>query len=137
MLVLEDLKEKLPESAVNASMRELRATTTLQSKFLYIYEDQKYCIYRTFGDNDDGVIGIDTKQGNINVRQCPRGQKSCCDPIGNDIFSSSEFPGADDDEACSQPDVVAVQDFAHGVTCGKRDSRVYYDAGLPRSFTNP
>ena len=82
--------------------------------------------------DDDEFISIETRQSS----QCPWGQKSCCDPVGNDIFRGSEFLPSDQD-VCSRSDVVAVQDFSHGATCGKRDSLVYYDAGLPRSFTNP
>ena len=47
----------------------------------------------------------------------------------------SEFSGAQ--SLCNRSNIVATQDFSKGVVCGKRDSRVFYDAGQPVSFTNP
>ena len=47
----------------------------------------------------------------------------------------SEFSGVD--SLCNRTNMVATQDFRKGVTCGKRDSAVFYDADLPESFTNP
>ena len=74
---------------------------------------------------------------------CPIGQKNCCDPIDNQMFSSNlELaqvigPRRQDRDVCMSQNLVATQDFSKGVVCGKRDSRVYYDAELPESFTNP
>jgi len=74
---------------------------------------------------------------------CPIGQKNCCDPIDNQMFSSNlelaqvVGPRSKDRDVCMSQNLVATQDFSKGVVCGKRDSRVYYDAELPESFTNP
>ena len=48
-----------------------------------------------------------------------------------------EITTVDTDAICEDSKLSAVQDFGHGVTCGKRDSRAYYDANLAESFTNP
>ena len=83
-------------------------------------------------------IKVDFKQATVD--RCPFGQKLCCDPIDNQIFSNdvSEFgPDSNNQDVCLSQKLVATQDFSHGVVCGKRDSRVYYDAELPQSFTNP
>ena len=67
--------------------------------------------------------------------RCPLGLKLCCDPVDNEIFSSSAAASGED--VCLNSDTIATQDFSHGVVCGKRDSRVYYNARQPKTFTNP
>jgi len=90
---------------------------------------------------------IDLKQGGGQER-CSLGQKLCCNPVDSDTVVGIRLglvsggnplgePVNTVDEICSNSKLTAVQDFGHGVTCGKRDSRVYYDANLPPSFTNP
>jgi len=81
----------------------------------------------------------------FNERQCPRGQTLCCNPVPGTILETRiglvtgadplgdfgspdpEIPGP---EICLQPQLRAVINFDFGVTCGKRDSRVYYQAQL-------
>jgi len=52
------------------------------------------------------------------------------------LFSSSSTRDQDQD-VCSDSDTKATIDFDKGVVCGKRDSRVYYNAKQPFTFTNP
>jgi len=90
-------------------------------------------------------FGLDLKQGGRDA--CPFGQKSCCNPVDSEtvairlgLISQGNPLGeivVDTQEVCEDPRLSALQDFGHGVICGKRDSRVYYDANLPESFTNP
>merc|ERR1711892_892437 len=97
-------------------------------------------------DEDEDIAGIDLKQGR-EVESCPFGQKICCNPVDSDsvfkrlgLISEGNPLGevtVDTQAVCDDPKLSAVQDFGHGVTCGKRDSRVYYDANLADSFTNP
>lgn len=81
---------------------------------------------------------------------CPAGQKLCCNAMSEDIietiFSRDGLVSPDNplgevsvntQEICEQDQLAATQNFALGVTCGKRDSRTYTDAFLPESFTNP
>ena len=74
------------------------------------------------------------KQGSEG-RQCPQGRYLCCDPVDNEIFTDSAAASGQD--VCLDSNTIATQDFDHGVVCGKRDSRVYYNAQQPRTFTNP
>merc|ERR1711971_16184 len=88
---------------------------------------------------------VDFRQGNR--RKCAFGKKICCNPgpgggfeqrLG--LLSSANPLGelrVDTQLICEDPKLSAVQDFGNGVTCGKRDSRAYYDANLAESFTNP
>ena len=69
---------------------------------------------------------IDTREA---AGECPRGQQKCCDPVENQIFNSVSEAAADT-EACARSNIVATQDFQKGITCGKRDSNVYYNAGI-------
>ena len=75
-------------------------------------------------------------------QKCPGEKSLCCDPVDNEIFedtlrSSVNLKSNTEEEVCLQSDLAATIDFEHGVVCGKRDSRVYYDADQPKSFTNP
>ena len=79
-------------------------------------------------------VFVDVKQGS-GSRQCPRGSYLCCDPVDNQIFTASAAASGRD--VCRDSNTIATQDFDHGVLCGKRDSRVYYNARQPRTFTNP
>jgi len=100
-----------------------------------------------------GLTIVDTAEL-VDLRQrdeprCPPGQKICCNPGPGGGFEKGLLPFvADSDNTlvdifvdtqaiCDNPKLVAVQDFAKGIVCGKRDSRVYYDAGLEESYTNP
>ena len=69
---------------------------------------------------------IDTREA---AGECPRGQQKCCDPVESQIFNSVSEAAADT-EACARSNIVATQDFQKGITCGKRDSNVYYNAGI-------
>jgi len=90
-----------------------------------------------FGDCDDSCneVFIDVKQSS--VENCPFGQKTCCDAVGNELFSTIGQNACSGSGTVEEQKLLAVQDFSLGVTCGKRDSRVYHSAGLPESFTNP
>merc|ERR1712142_247075 len=80
---------------------------------------------------------------------CPFGQKTCCDPgPGGGFKTRLNIPltdGVDNDvevfvdtqAICENPKLAAVQDFGKGIICGKRDSRVYFDAKLEETYTNP
>ena len=66
---------------------------------------------------------------------CPSGQKMCCNPgpgggfekglipFVGDIDNTLEDVIVDTVAICGDPKLAAVQDFDHGITCGKRDSR--------------
>jgi len=82
----------------------------------------------------DDEIFVDVRQGS-DSRQCPLGTYLCCDPVDNEIFTNSAADSGQD--VCLDSNTIATQDFAHGVVCGKRDSRVYYNAQQPDTFTNP
>jgi len=85
---------------------------------------------------DSDALGLRQSEPEPEFEGCPLGFKSCCDPVDNHMFNDqSEFSGAQ--SLCNRSNIVATQDFSKGVVCGKRDSRVFYDAGLPESFTNP
>jgi len=102
-----------------------------------------------------GLTIVDTSEL-VDLRQkdeprCPPGQKICCNPGPGGGFEKELLPFIDDSDntlvdvdifvdtqaICESPKLVAVQDFGKGVVCGKRDSRVYYDAGLEESYTSP
>eukprot|EP00092_Neocalanus_flemingeri_P040720 GFUD01044332.1.p1 GENE.GFUD01044332.1~~GFUD01044332.1.p1 ORF type:complete len:517 (+),score=101.68 GFUD01044332.1:36-1586(+) len=95
---------------------------------------------------DEDIPGIEPRQGGED-ESCPFGQTICCNPVDSDtivkrlgLISQGNTLGeitVDTQAICEDPKLSAVQDFGHGVTCGKRDSRVYYDANLADSFTNP
>ena len=79
-----------------------------------------------------------------NGTKCPEGQKLCCNPVPAGVLAREV--GAGDSsvkldfsrDVCLRPAVAAVQNFSLGITCGRRDSRVYYDHGaVPTGFTNP
>eukprot|EP00092_Neocalanus_flemingeri_P022264 GFUD01024144.1.p1 GENE.GFUD01024144.1~~GFUD01024144.1.p1 ORF type:complete len:519 (-),score=122.85 GFUD01024144.1:270-1826(-) len=97
---------------------------------------------------DEGILFgdvVDFRQGDR--RKCPSGQKICCNPgpgggfeMRLGLVSENNPLGEvvlDTQAICEDPKLSAVQDFGNGVTCGKRDSRVYYDADVPDTFTNP
>ena len=66
---------------------------------------------------------------------CASGQKICCNPGPGGGFEKGLLPFVDDIDntledvivdtvaICEDPKLGAVQDFEHGITCGKRDSR--------------
>ena len=66
--------------------------------------------------------------------KCPDGEKLCCNPLPSGVLAR-ELGGAGRQEidfrsdVCLRPAVAAVQNFSLGITCGRRDSRVYYDHG--------
>ena len=53
------------------------------------------------------------------------------------LFGSPSLSGDQDRDVCFDSDTEAIMDFDKGVVCGKRDSRVYYNAKQPPTFTNP
>merc|ERR1711971_24083 len=96
---------------------------------------------------DQSSLEFDFKQGG-NQDSCPVGQKVCCNPVDSDAFFTrlglvsagntlGDIATVDTEAICQDSKLSAVRDFGHGVTCGKRDSRAYYDANLAESFTNP
>lgn len=109
-----------------------------------------------FGCDVDGVKVSDEKNL-IDLRSPNRcsaanGQKTCCDPVSNrkpliDLRDGAALDLRTDDvediifgdteKICQQDDVGATANFELGQVCGKRDSRVYMDAGLAEGFTNP
>ena len=104
------------------------------------------------GCDVDGFNVVDAGVGLLDIRgeekpNCPIGQNVCCNPVAGGAFetrlglvSQGNTLGdlrVDTRAICEDPGLSAVQDFDHGVTCGRRDARVYYDANLPASFTNP
>ena len=63
---------------------------------------------------------------------CPEGEKLCCNPVPEGVLARELGGGARLDldfksEVCHRPAVSAVQNFSLGITCGRRDSRVYFD----------
>ena len=80
-------------------------------------------------------IFVDVRRAPNQDSKCPRGQKLCCDPVDNEIFSDSAASSGQD--VCLDSNTIASQDFSHGVVCGKRDSRVYFNTKQPKTFTNP
>ena len=73
--------------------------------------------------------------------KCPDGEKLCCNPLPSGVLAR-ELDGRKQldfsSEVCLRPAVAAVQNFSLGITCGRRDSRVYFDHGVvPKGFTNP
>lgn len=93
--------------------------------------------------------GIDLRQaGGDESNSCPVGQKLCCNPVSGEILEVrlglvgegnplGEDVNVDTVAVCESQDLSAIQNFGLGLTCGKRDSRAYYDASLAESFTNP
>ena len=82
-----------------------------------------------------------------NGTQCPEGEKLCCNPVPAGVLAR-EVGGAGDQvsqvslnfgrDVCLRPALAAVQNFSLGITCGRRDSRVYYDHGAVKTgYTNP
>merc|ERR1712110_762570 len=85
---------------------------------------------------DSDTLGLRQSEAEPEFEGCPLGFKSCCNPVDNHMFNDpSEFSGVE--SLCNRANMVATQDFRKGVSCGKRDSAVFYDADLPESFTNP
>ena len=95
------------------------------------------CFIQFFQTIDSDTLGLrQSEEREPEFEGCPLGFKSCCNPVDNHMFNDpSEFSGVD--SLCNRTNMVATQDFRKGVTCGKRDSAVFYDADLPESFTNP
>ena len=94
---------------------------------------------------DEDRTGFDLKQGGED-ESCGFGQKVCCNAVDSDYFitrlglvSEGNPLGepVDTEAVCDDPKLRAVQDFGHGVTCGKRDSRTYYAVNAGKSFTSP
>jgi len=103
-----------------------------------------------FGDCSCKKLGIldiiDTRSTDEDEdEECPYGQKLCCNAVSEKIVkdlasspsNSLEKLEFNTLEVCEEEKLAATQNFALGVTCGKRDSRVYEDADLPESYTNP
>jgi len=120
-------------------------------------------------EEDDGAcrIGENLVEDDISLRQagqegCPRGQVLCCNPVPGDLLSvraglitsrdplgdggSAETPRRDKlrrEPICERQELAAVVNFNFGVSCGKRDSRVYHQVRLSREeggegeVTNP
>jgi len=91
---------------------------------------------------------VDTRTEDF--ESCPSGQKLCCNPVSDGIVADiSKRDGlvspnnplgevsVDTVEVCQKDQLAATQNFALGVSCGKRDSRVYTKANLAESYTNP
>ena len=67
--------------------------------------------------------------------ECAPGQKLCCNPVSTDLVEtraglvSPDNPlsrlEVDSVEICNADPLAATQNFALGVTCGRRDSRLY------------
>lgn len=89
------------------------------------------CLFNECSSECNEIGGIDIKQGPDSNRKCPQGRKLCCDPV-DQLFGENQ--GGD---VCRDSDTQAIMDFDKGVVCGKRDSRVYYNAKQPPTFTNP
>ena len=74
---------------------------------------------------------VDLRQ--IDQQKCPSGQKLCCNPGPGGVFEKQLGPLIGDNPSgrvivdtvaiCQDSKLSAVQDFGHGITCGKRDSR--------------
>lgn len=97
------------------------------------------------GTTDVDVFDLRDTEEFINLRSnegaCPRGQMLCCNPVPGDLFETrigiitEDDPLGDGDidvertiEICEDPQLRATINYGFGLTCGKRDSRVYYDA---------
>jgi len=96
------------------------------------------CQDETCSNTIDDTLGLRQSEA-PEPESCPQGFKTCCDPVDNQLFNDlSEFPVSGGElGVCNRSNIVATQDFHKGVICGKRDSTVYYNAGLEESFTNP
>jgi len=115
---------------------------------------------------DDGAcrIGDNLVEDDISLRQagqdqgCPRGQALCCNPVPGDLLSvraglitsgdplgdgGSVEPEGRNEPICERQELAAVVNFNFGVSCGKRDSRVYHQVRLSKEeggegeVTNP
>ena len=94
------------------------------------YDDMGCKVQNTLVLDGDPLLAsiVDLKQGN-----CLSGQKICCNPgpgggvekkLG--LVSENNPLGemkVDTRAMCDDANLLAAQDFGHGVTCGKRDSR--------------
>jgi len=93
---------------------------------------------RLFEDcsQEDGACGFEDLAQFVDLRstnqRCRRGQVLCCNPVPGDLFTShleDELSDNNLDQGiCGNPDLAATINFEFGLACGKRDSRVYYDA---------
>ena len=93
------------------------------------------------------LVAVDTNifdlRATENGTQCPEGEKLCCNPVPAGVLAREV--GAGDKvsldfsrDVCLRPALAAVQNFSLGITCGRRDSRVYYDHGAVKTgYTNP
>ena len=79
---------------------------------------------------------------------CEEGQSLCCNPLPRGVLARELSRSRDANDAgvinvnfeslCEAPDIAAVQNFSRGVTCGKRDSRLYYNhVNAKDNETNP
>jgi len=128
----------------------LACTTSIECElFNDCPANKKFCKVQNTNVIDEDLFlddVLDFRKGKR--RKCPPGKKTCCNPGPGGGFErklglvSTKNPVGEDliintQAVCEDPKLSAVQDFGNGVTCGKRDSRVYYDADLPEGFTNP
>jgi len=99
------------------------------------------CSCRQIGEAD--LVDLRT----TDEEECAPGQKLCCNPVSTDLVEtraglvSPNNPlgrlEVDSVEICNADPLAATQNFALGVTCGRRDSRTYRDSNLQEGFTNP
>ena len=89
-------------------------------------------------DDEDDVLVIDTNlfdlRASENGTKCAAGLQLCCSPVPEGVLARQlAGPGRHNinftSDVCGRPEVAAVQNFSQGITCGRRDSRVYYDHG--------
>jgi len=94
---------------------------------------------RLFGDctQEEGACEFEDFAQSVDLRttnqRCRRGQVLCCNPVPGDLFTSHLDDQIYDENLldqgiCAHPDLAATINFNFGLACGKRDSRVYYDA---------
>ena len=101
------------------------------------------------GSHEAVVLAVDTNLFDLrateNGTRCPQGEKLCCNPVPAGVLSRELREGGGDQvslnfaqDVCLRPALAAVQNFSLGITCGRRDSRVYYDHGAVKpGYTNP
>ena len=93
------------------------------------------------------LVAVDTNLFDLrateNGTKCPLGEKLCCNPVpagvlARELEATNEVRLNFATDVCLRPALAAVQNFSLGITCGRRDSRVYYDHGeVKKGYTNP